>query len=67
MAGINDRVRVFLDSWPIIKEKIEVTSNLRLEKDEDERLFHSDGVGESLWCKLQDDLPAPLGPGDSGL
>jgi hypothetical protein len=56
--GINERVKGFLDSWPILKE--------RLGEIEDEGLFHSDGIGRSLRGESKDDIPSPLGQGNSG-
>jgi len=53
MAGISDRVQAFLDSWPLIKEKIE--------KEEDEGLFHSDRACGSFRGEPKDDLQAPMG------
>ena len=59
MAGIEDRVKGFLDSWPIIREQ--------LEEIEDEGLFHSQRTGGPLRGERKDDLQAPLGKGDPGL
>lgn len=59
MAGINDRVQGFLDSWPTIRE--------RLEETDDEGLFHSDGACGSLPGEPEDDLPEALGQRNSGL
>lgn len=59
--GINDRVRGFLDSWPVLKERLEEV--LR----EDERLFHRQRACRSLPGESKDDIPSPLGQGNSGL
>ncbi len=61
MAGIKERVEVFLDSWPTIKEQLE-----EVRKD-DERLFHSNGVSGSLPGEPEDDLPEVVGERDTGV
>lgn len=43
MAGVNDRVKDFIHSWPILKKQLEEVLK------DDEGLFHSDGVSRSLW------------------
>ena len=64
MAGIEERVKGFLDSWSIVKKQLEeLTEGVK----DDEGLFHSDGVGRSLPGESKDDLPASMGQGDPGL
>ena len=60
MAGINDRVQGFIESWGIVKENLE-------ELIENERLFHSDRAGRSLPGESKDNLPEIMGQGNSGL
>jgi hypothetical protein len=57
MAGIKDRVKGFLASWPKIIEQ--------LEESEDEGLLYGERACGSLWGEQQDDLQKALGPGDT--
>lgn len=61
MAGIEDKVREFLASWPIIKDRLEEVLK------DDEGLFHGDRACRSLRGQQQDDLSTPLGQADPGL
>ena len=53
MAGINERVQEFLDSWPVIRQRLEEALK---EIGKDERLFHSDRACNSLPGESQNDL-----------
>lgn len=53
MAGVNDRVQGFLNSWAKVKEQ--------LEEIEDEGLFYGNRACRSLRGEPKDDLQAPLG------
>ena len=55
--GINDRVKGFLDSWPVLKERLEEV--LR----EDERLFHRQRACRSLPGEFKDYIPSSLAKG----
>jgi hypothetical protein len=55
MAGVEERVQAFLNSWLKVKEQLEeVLKN-------DERLLHSGGVGRSLPGEPKDDLQEAVG------
>ena len=64
MAGIEERVKGFLDSWPKVKQHLEEAVK---EIGKDERLFHSIGACRSLPGQSKNDLPAPLGKTDPSL
>lgn len=53
--GILDRVKAFLDSWPLIRENLEEVLK------EDEGLFHSDRICGSLPGKPKNDLSPSMG------
>ena len=61
MAGVEERVRGFIESWPKVKGQLEEVLK------EDERLLHGDGACYHVSCKCQDDLQAAMGEGDPGL
>ncbi len=61
MPGIEDRVKGFLESWPIIEK------NLREVLADDERLLHGYGVSGPLPGESKDDLPEIMGQGNTGL
>ena len=65
MAGINDRVQGFLDSWPIIEKHLNgiLAEGVR----DGKRLFHSDRACRSLPGESKDDLPEAMGKGDTSV
>ena len=61
MAGIKERVKGFLDSWPKVKEQLEEVLK------DDEGLFYGDRACRSLQGEPENDLPEAVGKGDSSL
>jgi hypothetical protein len=61
MAGVEERVQAFLNSWLKVKEQLEEVLK------DDERLLHGDGVSGSLPSGSKDDIPETLGQSNSGL
>ena len=59
MAGIEERVKGFLDTWPIIEKHL--NEILQEGVREDERLFHSERACKSLPGESENDLPETLG------
>jgi hypothetical protein len=49
MAGIEERVKGFIESWPKVKEQLEEV--LR----DDERLLHGDGISGSFRGESEDE------------
>jgi hypothetical protein len=64
MAGIEERVKGFWDSWPIVKEQLE---EVLKEIGKDERLFYGHRTCGSLWGESEDDLSETVGEGDTGV
>ena len=60
MAGVEDRVQVFLDSWPIVVQHLE-------EVVKDEGLFHGDRACRTLQGESKNNLPEALGQGNPRL
>jgi len=64
MAGINEQVQEFLDSWPVIRRRLEETLK---EMGKDEGLFHGDRACRSLQSQSKDDIQAVMGESNPGL